>query len=151
MTELNGSAATHCARLAEDALNEALAAAEQTWTPWNKEGDVQVSTCSVPSAALPMFRGQMQRTDAKLHLADVVKVLLSDSCRRFWDPSYAESRLLYDGASTGGWAVLCTKQKASPVASESTWVHVSSCRCSQRRVTYVASSLPEEPWEQFPG
>lgn len=37
--ELNGSA-TQWQRLAEDALNEALAAAEQTWTPWTLEGDV---------------------------------------------------------------------------------------------------------------
>jgi hypothetical protein len=25
------------------------------------------------------------------------QVLVSDSCRRFWDPSYAESHLIYDG------------------------------------------------------
>ena len=116
--------------LAEAALKEAREGHQ--WTAAGQEGEVRLNTCAMPGA-LPMVRGQV-RLEAPL--GDLAAVLLSDGCRRFWDPSHEESQLLQ---RLDGCAVLCALQRASPVSKAAAWVHVAAARHDAGRLTYACA------------
>ncbi|CAK9033345.1 unnamed protein product [Durusdinium trenchii] len=125
---------------AAEALQEALSVeSTREWTPLQSSGEVRLFTSPV-SGPLPFFRGCLERSAATVELADLVRVLVSDSCRRFWDPSYAFSQLL---GHQDTMALLCTRQKASPVASESVWVNACTSNMSAERFTYAATSIED--------
>ena len=138
--------------LANEALNDALSHLDRFssghgsngWTECGSDGDVRLFSQNV-GASLPMFLGQLT-ADSQCSVADLTAVLLSDACRRFWDPSYLASHLLGTCGENNRCAVLCTEQKGSPVSGEAMWTHVCTARHVSRehgeRITYAATSVP---------
>ncbi|OLP95003.1 Pseudouridine-5'-phosphate glycosidase [Symbiodinium microadriaticum] len=137
--------------MANDTLRDALghlegfSSGQHGWTNLGCNGDVKLFSQNV-GASLPMFLGQLTASSA-CSVADLTAVILSDACRRFWDPSYFTSHVLCTCGDSRS-AVLCTEQKGSPVSAEALWTNVCTARHVRKeqgeRITYAATSVPTD-------
>ncbi|CAE7701800.1 psuG [Symbiodinium sp. CCMP2456] len=138
--------------MANDTLRDALRhlegfnSGQHGWTNLGSNGDVKLISQNVTGANLPMFLGQLTASSA-CSVADLTAVILSDACRRFWDPSYLASHVLCTCGDSRS-AVLCTEQKGSPISAEALWTNVCTARHVRKeqgeRITYAATSVPAD-------
>mmetsp|Transcript_24546 Transcript_24546/g.44629 ORF Transcript_24546/g.44629 Transcript_24546/m.44629 type:complete len:377 (+) Transcript_24546:22-1152(+) len=118
------------------------------WTISGKEDGVQLSNLTVPNCRLPIFRGLLDIPAEKApDLVDVAQVMLSSSCRRFYDQYYERGVLLERcGSSTG---LVCTFNKPNPV--EGPTFSISACGTARNnssdsvceRLTVASAAVPE--------
>jgi len=132
-----------------DALGhlEEFNSGQHRWTNLGSNGDVKLFSQNV-GASLPMFLGQLTASSScSASVADLTAVILSDACRRFWDPSYLASHVLCACGDSRS-AVLCTEQKGSPVSAAALWTNVCTARHVRKeqgeRITYAATSVPSD-------
>jgi len=138
-------------KAAEKVVLEAQQCMDEQAAEWVSKGmdqGVHLSSRMYPGVRLPMMRGLMEvSADSSLNLLDLASVMLSHSCRRFFDTQYSHSVLLDDCGD--GVGLLCVFLKPTPVSGPTYAIAAYGTRRSRdesgvERLTVAATCVPSD-------